>query len=54
MELAYIPLSEDQGTSGTEAEEVIEEQGDEDQPSPLEKLVEALEDVSDCVRVWTS
>ena len=47
-------MSEDQGETATEANE-IQEPGEEDgQPSPLEKLVEALEDVPDCVRVWTS
>jgi len=51
MELAYIPLSEGEGETGADE---THEQGEEGQPSELEKLVEALEDVPDCVRVWTS
>lgn len=51
MELAYIPMSEGEGETGADE---THEQGEEGQPSALEKLVEALEDVPDCVRVWTS
>jgi hypothetical protein len=51
MELAYIPLSEGQDGTGMDKNTGESEEGE---PLPLEKLVEALEDVPDCVRVWTS